>query len=114
MYKLREVVIEITKRCNLNCVHCGSDCGHKAVEDELSIEEWKDVLLQLSEMRIKKVVFSGGEPTLKDGFEKLLPFTNRLGIKVGFISNGFLTFNKLLLEAIRQSNLFAVGLSVDG
>ncbi|MEK7624425.1 MAG: radical SAM protein [Patescibacteria group bacterium] len=114
MYKLREVVIETTKLCNLNCIHCGSDCGHKAAEEELSIKEWEDVLFQLSEMKVEKVVFSGGEPTLKNGFENLILFAGRLGVKTGFISNGLLAFSKPLQKTIRQSNPFAVGLSIDG
>lgn len=114
MYKLREVVIETTARCNLNCIHCGSACGHKAAKDELSIKEWQNALLQLAAMGVEKIVFSGGEPTLKKGFEKLLRSTGDLGVKVGFISNGLLGFNKPLQEAIRQSKPFAVGLSIDG
>lgn len=114
MYKLREVVIEITKRCNLNCIHCGSDCGSKAAENELSIEEWENALLQLSEMKVEKVVFSGGEPTLKTGLEKILLFAGELGIKVGFISNGLLIFSELLQETLFKSKPFAVGLSIDG
>lgn len=114
MYKLREVVIETTKQCNLNCIHCGSNCKRKAMEDELSIEEWEGVIFQLSEMKVEKVVFSGGEPTLKAEFENLLLFTSSLGIKAGFISNGLIVFEKSLQKAIRQSNPFAVGLSIDG
>lgn len=114
MYRLREVVIETTKRCNLNCIHCGSDCGHNTTENELSIEEWRDVLLQLSEMKVRKVVFSGGEPTLKDGFETLLTFASVLGLKVGFISNGLFAFSKSLQEVISRCRPFAIGLSIDG
>ncbi|MDP3043301.1 MAG: radical SAM protein [bacterium] len=114
MHRLREVVIETTKQCNLNCIHCGSDCGHKTTEDELSVEEWRDVLLQLSEMKVGKVVFSGGEPTLKDGFETLLAFASVLGLKVGFISNGLFAFSESLQEVISRCNPFAVGLSIDG
>jgi len=114
MYKLREVVIETTKQCNLNCIHCGSDCKDTITEMELSIDEWKDVLFQLSEMRAEKIVFSGGEPTIKDGFEKLIQITDELGIKVGFISNGFFPFDESLQKVMIQNKPFAVGLSIDG
>lgn len=114
MYKLREVVIETTKRCNLNCIHCGSDCSYKTAKKELSIRKWEDVIFQLSEMKVEKIVFSGGEPTLKNGFDELISFTGMLGVKTGFISNGLFPFNESLQNAIRQNNLFAVGLSIDG
>ena len=114
MYKLKEVIIEATKQCNLRCIHCGSDCNHRAAENELPVEEWKYVIFQLSEMKVEKVVFSGGEPTLKNGLEKLLTFASGLGMKVGFISNGLVKFNELLQKAIIQSKPFAIGLSIDG
>jgi len=114
MYKLREVVIEMTTQCNLNCIHCGSGCGHQADIGELSTEEWESVLFQLSELGAEKVVFSGGEPTLKAGFERVLLLAGKLGVKVGFISNGLFPFSELLREAMCVSNPFAVGLSIDG
>lgn len=114
MYELKEVVIEITQKCNLGCLHCGSACGYRAAGDELSIEEWKDVLKQLAEMEVKKIVFSGGEPTLKKGFEELLSCAKRFGIKVGFISNGLVLFSESLQKVMRESKPFAVGLSIDG
>lgn len=114
MYKLKEVVIETTKRCNLACVHCGSDCGSKAEEDELSAEEWQRTLKELAAMKVEKIVFSGGEPTLKKGFERILLFAAGLKLKIGFISNGLQRFSNSLLNAISQVKPFAVGLSIDG
>lgn len=114
MYKLKEVVVEITEQCNLNCMHCGSACGHQAAKDELSIEEWENVLSQFSEIGVEKIVFSGGEPTLKSGFEEILLFSSKLNIKTGFISNGLSLFNEALRKAIFRSKPFAVGLSIDG
>lgn len=114
MYELKEVVIETTWQCNLSCVHCGSGCEHRPADGELSLVEWKNVLSQLSEMKVEKIVFSGGEPTLKIGFVELLLFASKLGLKVGFISNGFMPFSASLQQVIGQANLFAVGLSIDG
>jgi len=114
MFVLREVVIETTKQCNLNCLHCGSDCGHCPVKNELSIADWKSILIQLAKLNVKKIVFSGGEPTLKPGFIDLIIFAHSLGLKFGFISNGFLIFDESLQQAIIKSQPFAIGLSIDG
>jgi len=114
MYALKEVVLEITRQCNLSCIHCGSGCSHRVSPGELSLAEWKKAFQELAAMKVRKVVFSGGEPTLKAGFEKLLLFAGELGMRVGFISNGLRKFSESLQEAIRQSNPFAVGLSIDG
>ena len=114
MNELKEVIIELTKQCNLSCIHCGSGCERVLRKDELSIKRWKGLISELSEMKVKKIVFSGGEPTLKPGLGELLVFAHSLGIKVGFISNGFLAFSRPLQEAISQSCPFAIGLSIDG
>jgi radical SAM protein with 4Fe4S-binding SPASM domain len=114
MYKLREVVIETTKKCNLNCIHCGSDCKYATTNNELSIREWQGIIFQLSEMKVEKIVFSGGEPTLKKGFEELLSCAGTMGLKFGFISNGLLPFEDFLQRVIGRYSPFAVGLSIDG
>ncbi|MFC1609009.1 radical SAM protein [Patescibacteria group bacterium] len=114
MYNLKEVVVEVTKRCNLSCIHCGSDCNDQMLKNELQLEEWKSVILQFFEMGVEKIVFSGGEPTLKVDFEKILLFASELGIKVGFISNGLFSFSESLKNAIVKADPFAVGLSIDG
>jgi MoaA/NifB/PqqE/SkfB family radical SAM enzyme len=95
-------------------MHCGSDCRALVEKLELTICQWQEVLTQLADMKVEKVVFSGGEPTLKKGFESLLLTAAGLGLKVGFISNGLQPFSDLLQEAITQSQPFAVGLSIDG
>jgi radical SAM protein with 4Fe4S-binding SPASM domain len=114
MYKLKEVIIEITQRCNLNCFHCGSDCQLVQNNRELKIADWKKVVLELYEMGVQKIVYSGGEPTLKPGFAEILLYSSYLGIKTGFISNGFRPFDKTLQDAIAACQLFAIGLSIDG
>ena len=114
MHQLKEVVIEITERCNLSCIHCGSDCVFQKANNELSTLEWKSALDQLAAMHVEKVVFSGGEPTLKKDFAEILVYASQIGLKVGFISNGLGRFNQTLQDAIQEAKPFAVGLSIDG
>lgn len=66
-YKLKDVLIELTKKCNLNCLHCTSSCSGAMPERELSVKEWVLVIDALARMDTKKVVFSRGEPTLVSG-----------------------------------------------
>jgi len=111
-FELRDVVIEITKICNLKCVHCGSGCTD-ILERELSIDDWKGVISSLAELGVKKIIFSGGEPTLKRGIEELFSQITSLGMDYGVISNGF-GMKDGILDALSKYRPFAVGLSVDG
>jgi len=43
-HPLRYLFLEITQRCNLACLHCGSDCRSDPNLEELSTEEWVGVL----------------------------------------------------------------------
>jgi len=111
-FELRDVVIEITKICNLKCVHCGSGCTD-ILGRELSIDDWKGVISSLAELGARRIIFSGGEPTLKSGIEELFSRIISLGMDYGVISNGF-SMKDGMIDAFLRYRPFAVGFSVDG
>lgn len=111
-FKLEDVVIEITKRCNLRCVHCGSGCTD-VLGKELGIDDWKSVISSLPELGVRKIIFSGGEPTIKNGIEDLFGQIASLGMDYGIISNGFSMKEEMIGSFVRHKP-FAVGFSVDG
>ena len=111
-FKLKEAVIEITKICNLRCVHCGSGCTDVSGR-ELTIDDWKKVILELCDMDAERKVFSGGEPTIKKGIEELFEQIVSLGMSYGIITNGFNLKDKMI-EAMVRNKPYAVGFSVDG
>ena len=39
-HRLMYLFLEITRKCNLSCLHCGSDCGRESVGEELTTESW--------------------------------------------------------------------------
>lgn len=61
--RLRHVDIEITKKCNLFCVHCSAESNKKG--RELSLDEIKIVLAKASSLGLEDVGFTGGEPLLR-------------------------------------------------
>lgn len=60
-FLLREFKIEVTYRCNLNCVHCSSD-ARPSNPLEMSLDDCVRILEQASAMGAEDVAFSGGEP----------------------------------------------------
>lgn len=109
---LEYVVIEITRACNLRCVHCGSGCTD-APDKELSISNWANIISEFPNLGVQRVVFSGGEPTIKRGIELLFPQLASMDISYGIISNGF-SLRRETLDALVKSPPFAVGFSIDG
>lgn len=92
-YELPKVVIEITHKCNYNCVHCynNSYINHNFIQD---INLLKELLLFLKEEGFKRLVISGGEPFLvPELLFKLLDFSIELFGSISIITNGSLVHN---------------------
>ena len=113
MYKLDSAVWEITLRCNIHCLHCGSSANANNREGELSTDEALDLIEQLADLGCQRVVLSGGEPFLRKDWAVLALRIRDLGMNVTFISNGYVVDDDIvdLLKIIEPSG---VGFSLDG
>lgn len=65
------VHLMVTKRCNLKCKHCSSNCSIQEKES-LSYDNILNVLSNLEKLNVKKLIITGGEPLLRDDFFDLL------------------------------------------
>jgi MoaA/NifB/PqqE/SkfB family radical SAM enzyme len=87
---LRHLTIELTERCNNDCIHC---CISQPVNDEdvrrreMTSEQVKGVLQQAADLGCLQAHFTGGEPLLRPDFEELYLFARRLGMKVLLFTN---------------------------
>ena len=88
-YYPKNVVWELTLRCNMNCAHCGSKAGH-ARGEELDHEEALNLCRQLGEMGCEILTLLGGEPFLREDWDDLALCLQEYGVKVNAISNGFI------------------------
>ena len=82
---LRCAHLGLTNRCNADCVHC---MIAKSPPEELETEQIKQIIGELRDLGCFEIVFTGGEPFLRDDIFELLAFAQacRLGTKV--LSNG--------------------------
>lgn len=79
--------IDVTARCNANCLFCFQGNIHKEVGN-LSLEDYKHLLKDLKELGVYNLGFSGGEPFCRNDFLEILEYSKKLGFRVSFISNG--------------------------
>lgn len=85
--------IELTERCNNNCLHC---CINLPADDmaaknkELSSNELKNILKEAVSLGCLSVRFTGGEPLLRGDFEELYVFARKQGLKVLLFTNATL------------------------
>lgn len=89
--------IYITNSCNLRCKHCFMLSGNK-LENELTLEDWKEVLTSFKKNGGEYVTFSGGEPLMFKDFSKIITHSYDLGLKTTILSNGLLWSDKLIEE----------------
>ncbi|MCX6243438.1 MAG: radical SAM protein [Bacteroidetes bacterium] len=111
-YELVSSLWELTLRCSLNCMHCGS-VGGSARKKELTLEECYPVADELKELGCQEMTFIGGEIFLYKGWEKLGNYLTGKGMVVNLMSNGF-SIGDREIEQIKFAGLSNVGISIDG
>lgn len=81
-------VWELTLRCNLACVHCGSRAGAPRAE-ELSTAEALDLVEQLAEIGITDVTLEGGEAFLRRDIYEIAAAIRANGMSCGLLTGGW-------------------------
>ena len=107
-----QVVWELTLKCNLRCIHCGSSAG-KPRPNELTHEEGMKVIEDLKKIDTQEVCFMGGEPFLRNDWYELGKRVKDLDMRLLFISNGFCV-NEQIIEKLKELDPYAVAVSLDG
>jgi Fe-coproporphyrin III synthase len=107
------VVWNITRTCNLKCMHCYSNSEAKAYENELTTEEGKQFLRDLADFHVPVVLFSGGEPLARRDFFELAAYARELGLRVTISTNGTL-IKPEVAKKIKEIGVGYVGISLDG
>lgn len=107
------VVWNVTRRCNLRCVHCYSSSKNIEYEGELSTAEGKALITDLASFGCPVILLSGGEPLIRPDLEELAGFAADKGMRVVISTNGTL-ITREKAAAFRKIGLSYVGISLDG
>jgi len=105
---------EITRRCNLRCVHCRSSSEMVVKEHpDFSIEEAFRVLDDISGYAKPVVVLSGGEPLMRKDVFEIAEYGTGKGLRMCMATNGSLVTDEIC-EKIKASGIKIVSMSLDG
>ncbi len=107
------VVWNVTRRCNLKCMHCYAHATDEAAKEELSTEEGKRLLDDLAEFGSPVVLFSGGEPLVRQDLVELADYAVRHGMRAVISTNGTV-ITRSVAQALKEVGLSYVGISLDG
>lgn len=106
------VQVEVTNKCNLNCVFC-SRHSHPLKLGDLS-QDLLPEIIKFSRKSRELILFGYGEPLLSESFYKLLSGVE--SARCSFTTNGLLFTSEIIDRIIRESNrpLHNVTFSIDG
>jgi 12,18-didecarboxysiroheme deacetylase len=107
------VVWNVGRRCNLRCIHCYSQSRNTYYPDELTTEEGKKFLRDIASFGSPVILFSGGEPLMREDIIELVSYATNLGLRAVISTNGTL-ITKELAKELKKINLSYVGVSLDG
>lgn len=111
MEKIKEWHWEITKKCNLRCRHCLSECGKPSLK-ELNVEEAVKTIGLIKNLGCQRIMLTGGEPMCYQGFRTILEECKDQGISVNFITNGVLLTAEMAEEI--SDLIEGAAVSIDG
>lgn len=107
------VVWNITRRCNLKCIHCYSDSDAREYPGELSWEQCQAVVDDLAAYGVPGLLLSGGEPLIHPRFFDLAGYARSKGLRLTLSTNGTL-IDRPAAERLQKLGFAYVGISLDG
>ncbi len=100
-----------TNACNLYCKHCYRDSGIKA-EEELNTAEGLKLIDEIAAAGFKIMIFSGGEPLMREDIYQLIKHASAKGLRPVLGSNGTLITPEVARK-LKEAGALAVGISLD-
>jgi MoaA/NifB/PqqE/SkfB family radical SAM enzyme len=92
LHELNYLFWECTQRCNLKCLHCGSDCN---IDSKIKDMPFEDFLMAILPLKKKykpdsiTIAITGGEPLLRTDLPLCGMLLREHGFRWGIVTNGF-------------------------
>ncbi len=102
----------VTRKCNLKCSHCYLNAAKDELRNELTTEEGKMLIDQISEVSNPLLILSGGEPLLRNDIYELIEYGTSKGFRMGLGSNGSL-LDEDKAKRLADAGVKTVSISLD-
>lgn len=103
--------LALTYRCQNRCSHCYNEPTRQV--SEMDTASWRKALDRIQAVGIPHVVFTGGEPTLRDDLPDLVAYAEESGLVTGLNTNGRRLADRAYTERLRQAGLDHVQITVE-
>ncbi len=114
IHELNYLFWECTSRCNLNCLHCGSDCSKDSSVEDMPLVDFLSALDTIDSIPENfTVILTGGEPLLRKDIEICGREIRKRGMRWSMVSNGYL-YDEPKHNSLLNAGLGALTFSLDG
>lgn len=116
LHELNYLFWECTQRCNLKCLHCGSDCTSDTTMPDMPFDDFLRAILPVNKMyndTIITVVITGGEPLLRKDLAACGRALREHGFRWGIVTNGY-AYTPDIHARLLAAGMGAITLSLDG
>jgi len=103
--------LAITYRCNNDCTHCYNARSRKFPEK--TANDWFNIIDKLWDLGIPHIVFTGGEPTMRDDLPELIAYAEKKGQITGINTNGRKLSDKIFLQKLVDSGLDHIQITLE-
>ena len=104
--------LQVTTRCQANCIHCSAARHKRTGEPELTTEDWKRVIRESEQLGVVTVVFTGGEPLLRPDIFELIEWVDKDEAIALMFCNGLL-LNDENVKKLSKAGLSCIHVSID-
>lgn len=104
--------LQVTTKCQANCVHCSAVRYKDPNNVELTTDEWKKVITDSQQLGVVSVVFTGGEPLTRPDIYELIDYVDKDEAIAMMFCNGLL-LNEKNVKKLAASGLHAIHVSID-
>ena len=115
-HQLTTLFWECTLRCNLSCLHCGSDCRVLSNQKDMPVADFLRVIDEITphvNPNHTMIIFTGGEALLRRDLEECGRELYRRGFPWGLVSNG-MALSRSRLDSLLAAGMHSITISFDG
>ncbi|MEQ6375472.1 TIGR04053 family radical SAM/SPASM domain-containing protein [Bacillaceae bacterium S4-13-58] len=108
------VIWELTRACQLKCLHCRAEAQYKRNPFELKFEEGKKLIDEIHSMGNPMLVFTGGDPLMREDVFDIAKYAIDKGVRVSMTPSATPNVTKEAMERAKEVGLARWAFSIDG
>lgn len=110
---LRMIAWELTRNCNLNCIHCRAAASAGPHHGELTTDECMGILDEIVSFSSPTIILTGGEPLIRDDIFEIIEYGSSKGLRLVMAINGTL-LTREKAERLKGLGVRRISISLDG